>query len=811
MKPLSPLPTAPGSPAPESEESTASRAAGGKRRLKLLPVEHAEVPLQVAPRRRQDVPTPEPSVPLQEANLEVAGGEDAQSAKEAPQVLATSQSTASPSAKNPPPGNLGASRELKAIFGPGGVLSRALGESGRDFEARPEQLEMALAVQKAIDERAHLLIEAGTGVGKSYAYLLPFILWAVRAKKKVLIATHTKALQQQLVERDLPFLHSVLQEHLDMGFRWSLCLGTANYLCPRRLAKAEVGGLFATKSDVAELHEIRSWAGETPSGRNIDLPFEPSSSLWSQVNRESDLCMGRACPLYEDSFYYMARREAEKAHVLIANHHLLFAHLATGGNTAGAVLPPFDALVIDEAHTAEDVASSYLGLEITNLGLARLLETLHHRRSGRTILAGAEFKTRDALERELVDAVEEARGSTGVFFGNLQMELNLDASRSQTLRIRKPLGVENALDEPLARVQRVIADARRAAESASDETLMRELDGFASRCDSTRTALKELLLQARPEHVYWAAMQPRPSDRGSARVPRLSLHGAPIEIAESMRKTVFGPIRPVVMTSATMTTGSSFEFLCSRLGLDLDDSVQEAPAEVASGEKTRGEERAPVHTLSLGSPFDYETNALIYLARDLPDPTQVQPFEEAAIRRAALVVEATQGRAFVLCTSFRMVDAAAKYLRETLPPSIRVLAQGEGARNTILETFRRDTSSVLVGTTSFWQGVDVPGESLSCVVLMKLPFAVPDDPIVQARVEKLREARRNPFNEYQVPQAVMMFRQGFGRLIRTKSDRGIVAILDPRVVTRPYGRTFLLSLPPCRQTESLEDIQEFCR
>ena len=722
--------------------------------------------------------------------------------------------------------------ELARLLGRNGVLAGGLSEGGRTYEERPEQLEMARAVQRAIDERAHLLVEAGTGVGKSYAYLLPFILWAVRERKKVLIATHTKALQQQLVERDLPFLHELLRDELKIDFKYALCLGTSNYLCPRRMGKAQQVGLFATKNDIAELQELQHWALHSPTGRNIDLPFEPSRGLWSQVNRESDLCLGRACPLYEKSFYYIARREQEKAHILIANHHLLFAHLAKGGNTAGAVLPPFDALVLDEAHTAEDVASAYLGLEVTNLGVARLLETLHHRRSGKTPLSQANFTLRDTREKVLVEAVEEARVATSQFFGNLQMELNLDARRTQTLRVREPLNLENALDEPLLRVQKALADARREAENAGEDGLVRELDGFAARCEQTRVALSEILGQLRPDYVYWVALQPRQSSGESNRVPRLSLHAAPIEIAAALRKTVFDAIRPVVLTSATLTTGQDFEFLRARLGLDdktiqaaraaaakadtnENDTSEAATSEAATIERIvrrnkKDEAPAEVQTLSLGSPFDYANNALLYVGRDLPDPSHGAYFENAAIERAVDVVERTRGRAFVLCTSFRMVDATARRLRDTLPPEIRVFAQGEGARGALLENFRRDTSSVLVGTASFWQGVDVPGESLSCVVLMKLPFAVPDDPMVQARVESLRERGGNPFAQYQVPQAVMMFRQGFGRLIRTHQDRGIVAILDPRVSTKGYGRTFLDSLPDCPVTFELDDIAEFC-
>lgn len=708
----------------------------------------------------------------------------------------------------------------------------------RFFEARPEQLEMARAIFAAAREKNHLLVEAGTGTGKSYAYLVPLILWAVETKKRVMVATGTKALQQQLVERDLPFLHELFKTHLGTDFKFALCLGTGNYVCPRRLAKTESLGLFGDSKEVEQLQEVHRFSASSPTGRNIDLPFEPARGLWAQVNRESDLCLARNCPHFEQSFYWKARREQEKAQVLVANHHLLFAHIAAGGN-AGGVLPPFDALVIDEAHHAEDVAASYLGLEISNLSAAKLIELLSNRKSGKTVISAAKWPQRGELESRLNEAASEAREAVGRFFENLQVAMRFDDGRSHTVRITRPNIIANELEEPIQRLESVIESALRLAVLSEDEELSRELEGFANRCAEMRRATRDILGQTRDGYVYWTQSVPRlPDGFGkAARVPRLSLHGAPIEVAQSMRESVWKQFKPTILTSATLTTGGSFDFLIERLGLSVpivapepDDATNarnsarvatpiEAPttdpsdaatAGVAASKADEEIEEFDVRTLTLGSPFDYPKNALIYVAADLPDPsTNVSFWEKAAIMRAAEVVKRTEGRAFILCTSYRLLDQTAQFLEKVMPRTIRILRQGEMARGKLLSEFRRDTHSVLVGTTSFWQGVDVPGESLSCVVIMKLPFAVPDEPMVQARVETIKERGQDAFVGYQVPQAVMMFRQGFGRLIRTATDRGVVAILDPRVKTKPYGRTFLESLPDCNKTEDLERISLF--
>ena len=712
-------------------------------------------------------------------------------------------------------------RILENILGADGHLASLMKAQKRFFEARPEQLAMAKAIAHAAREKHHLLVEAGTGTGKSYAYLVPLILWAVETKKRVMIATGTKALQQQLVERDLPFLHELFKAHMGTDIKFALCLGTGNYVCPRRLAKTESLGLFGDSREVEQLQQLHRFSASSPTGRNVDLPFEPARGLWAQVNRESDLCLARNCPHFEQSFYWKARREQEKAQILVANHHLLFAHIAAGGN-AGGVLPPFDALVIDEAHHAEDVAASYLGLEISNLSAAKLIELLSNRKSGKTVISAVKWPERGEIESRLNEAATEAREAVGRFFENLQNAMRFDDERSHTVRITRPNLISDELEEPLLKLETIIGGALKLAVLSEDEELSRELEGFANRCAEMRRATREILGQTREGYVYWTQSVPRlPDGFGkAARVPRLSLHGAPIEVAQSMRESVWKQFKPTILTSATLTTGGSFDFLVERLGLvtpPVAPTLEDAPnpeGDAANPKADSGETEAPeefdVRTLTLGSPFDYPKNALIYVAADLPDPsTNVSMWEQAAIKRAAEVVKRTDGRAFILCTSYRLLDQTAQFLQKVMPARIRILRQGEMARGKLLSEFRKDTHSVLVGTTSFWQGVDVPGESLSCVVIMKLPFAVPDEPMVQARVETIKERGQDAFVGYQVPQAVMMFRQGFGRLIRTATDRGVVAILDPRVKTKPYGRTFLESLPNCNRTEELERISLF--
>lgn len=684
---------------------------------------------------------------------------------------------------------------VDSFFAPDGMLARSLGSSKRRYEERPQQQIMAREVTDAIETQSHLMVEAGTGTGKSYAYLVPFILWALHEKKRVLISTHTKTLQQQLVEKDLPFLQRLFEERLGLNFNFALCLGTQNYICPRRLAKYDSVGLFAAPDEAQELENIHEYARHTKAGHLLDLPFEPRSQLWSQINRESDLCLGKSCSLYEKSFFYQARNRQENAQILVSNHHLLFAHLASGGNDAGVILPPFDAVVVDEAHQIEEVATAYLGDEVSNYSVGKLLNRLLPSGNARNVLSGSKLRAQKNLEEQFAGAVMAAKEANVRFFDNLLTVMHLSEDATMTRRLTSPLPLANDLSEPLGRLEQLLMRFKRMVEDDEDGSA-REFEGYAGRCGAMKSTLEELLYQKQKNWVFWMQLQQR--SFGNSGMPRIALCGAPIDIGDALHEMLFSKIKPVVMASATLTTAGTFDYLQNRLGLNSAHTQEEQSPGTA------------LNTTILGSPFDYSNQALVYLPPRMPNPTNGNDnYDIAAAQVSAEILPLQKGGAFVLCTSHRSVQQIANSLEKTLPSSFTVMRQGEASRSRLLENFQSAKRPVLVGTTSFWQGIDIPGQSLSCVIIVKLPFASPRDPMVEARTEHLEKKGKNGFMEYQVPQAVMMFRQGFGRLIRSATDHGIVAILDPRVRTRPYGALFLESLPDCQITQKLDDVARF--
>ncbi len=657
---------------------------------------------------------------------------------------------------------------LHEFFAPGGILAR----SPLPYEYRPGQLQMAKAVEQALGERRHLIVEAGTGTGKTLAYLLP----ALRTGRRVIVSTGTKALQDQLYFRDVSFLETLLGE-----LRVCYMKGRANYLCRRKLFALRDQPVLSGLEEIDQYRQIAEWEKITETGDRAELSGMPESSpLWSKLDARSDACLGTTCPDYRRCFITEMRRRALESDIIIVNHHLFFADIAVKREAVGApdagVLPEAAAVVFDEAHELEEVASSYFGLSVSNIRfeeLARDIDVLLRGKQGAT--------TTPALTQQLR---ERAR----MFFAALPLAADgrhpfdnreefLESSGEPYLAVRATLKLLEAEMERLTEVD--------------------EAPGLEKRIARLRSELEFLLESNVSNMVFWlerraasaiaaSAPQDRPAG-GRQAGPRSQsratyLQATPIDVSTLVRDLVFDQIPTVVLTSATLTVQGGFEHLRRRLGL------------------------TEARELVVPSHFRYGEQALLYLPPEMPDPRDPE-FPEAAARCIERVLRITRGRAFCLFTSYAQMRA----LYERLAPVLDFpfLLHGNAPRKALLEEFRATPNSVLFGTASFWQGVDVQGEALSCVIIDRLPFAVPSDPVVQARMRAIEESGGRPFFDYQVPEAVLTLKQGFGRLIRSLSDRGVLVLLDPRIRTQRYGQTFLQSLPPYRMTASITDVERF--
>ncbi len=646
------------------------------------------------------------------------------------------------------------------ILGPDGAVARRL----KSYEARPQQLAMAGAVQRAIERREHLVVEAGTGVGKSFAYLVPSILAAVESKKKVVVSTHTISLQEQLLRKDIPFLRSVMP----CEFSAVLVKGRSNYISLRRLKVAgeRASGTFQSQDEFDQLGEIKMWAGRTTDGTRSDLDFRPIPSVWDAVQSENGNCLGRDCPTHGECFYFRARRRIWSANLLIVNHALFMSDLALRTSGFG-LLPRYDVAIFDEAHTLEAVAGEHLGLRISNIGVDITLARLFNERNGKGLLSFMKL-------REACDLVMNARMIADDFFDGLG-EWYQRQKTGFNGRVRRPLGLSDHLCEALRKLARAIHEGAQGVDKPEHAV---ELTAAEDRCLVLAGQIATWIGQTEEHQVYWVEFEQRTR-------PRVRLASAPLDVAPMLKRHLFDQVPTCILTSATLCIGlpPSFDFLKARLGL------------TAAG------------THALGSPFDYPRQVKLHLPRNLPDPSdQPEQYERMAIKAIAHYLDQTQGKAFVLFTSYKMLDAAARTLLPWFAQrNIALYSQSDGLpRSKMVDAFKADLNSVIFGAESFWQGVDVPGEALSNVIIVRLPFSVPSHPLLEARLEAIRHRGGNPFVEYQVPEAVIKLKQGFGRLIRTRTDRGIVVILDPRVMTKPYGRTFLNSLPDCPRI--VEDI-----
>jgi ATP-dependent DNA helicase DinG len=641
-----------------------------------------------------------------------------------------------------------------SILGPTGTISRRL----PSYEHRSEQLEMARAVTGAIERPGHLVVEAGTGVGKSFAYLVPAILAAVHDKKKVVVSTHTIALQEQLLNKDIPFLQSVMEEE----FTAVLVKGRSNYISLRRLNVAiqRQDSLFQRTDESDQLATVRMWSNRTSDGSRSDLSFRPFPSVWEAVQSEDGNCLGRDCPNHKECFFYRARRRVQHANILIVNHALLASDLALRDSGDFGILPKYDVAILDEAHTFEAVAGQHLGLQISSLGVDLRLARLYNERNGKGLLG---FKKLDAA----INQLKRARNAVDDFFGRIE-DWHHRQPANFNGRVRNPFSAPEILPEELRRLASTIHEGAQKFDRPEERI---ELDAADMRCRALADEISAWLRQAESDHVYWVELENKSRTR-------IKLASAPLDVGPKLRSMLFERVPTCVLTSATMCVGSPprFDFIKSRLGLTCAE------------------------TLALGSPFDYARQVTVHLPKNLPDPAdQADSFERGAIRAIAHYLEQSQGKAFVLFTSYKMLEAAARALTPWLARrNIALFAQSDGMpRSKMVEAFKADVNSVIFGADTFWQGVDVPGEALSNVIITRLPFSVPSHPLLEARLEGIRRRGGSPFVEYQVPEAVIKLKQGFGRLIRTKTDRGIVVILDPRVLTKPYGHTFLNSLPQC--------------
>jgi ATP-dependent DNA helicase DinG len=628
---------------------------------------------------------------------------------------------------------------VRSFFGPGGLLARAL----PGYEERPSQGELSEAVARTLRDGGALLAEAGTGTGKTLAYLLP----AAELGRRVVVSTGTKNLQEQLVSKDIPLLARALGRDLDVA----LMKGRGNYLCTMRFRSFAEAGSFRRLDELPIFRAVEDWAPRTASGDRAEIEDMPDSTdFWREISATSENCIGQTCPDYGPCWVTRMRERALEADIVVVNHHLLCADLAIKEGSYGEVIPPYDTLILDEAHLLEDTATQYFGVSVSS-----------HR---------VEELSRD-VERELKAARLDAR----------EVLAEVDSLRHRAERVFKSL----------AR-----GAGRRLAPGWMGDALSEEAQALLARLEGVRTAI--LALPERPEplsalagraqglkedlalvleadddsHVYFVEVRGR----------TVHLKATPIDVSARLRELLFEQTRAVVLTSATLAVDGSFAYLKSRLGVDATDE------------------------LLLASPFDYDEQAVLYVPRGMPDPRSAL-FVERAAQEIEGLLEASQGRAFVLFTSYVNMNAVAERLAGRVPWPL--LIQGEAPKAMLLETFRRTPNAVLLATASFWQGVDVVGEQLSCVIIDKLPFASPSDPVVSARIDHMKSLGENAFADYQVPVAVLMLKQGLGRLIRSATDRGVLAVLDSRLVEKSYGRRFLASLPPARLVHDQADVLRF--
>ena len=706
-------------------------------------------------------------------------------------------------------------------LGPNGLIAASMRlTSGQPYEDRPSQRAMARAVADAYNGSSVALLEAGTGVGKSLGYLVPALRWAAANKERTVVSTNTITLQEQLVSKDLPFLQLALD---DQPVRFALLKGWRNYLCKQRLEQARTSGAALLEANqLGELEVIAAWAERTKDGSLSDLATPPRGEIWDEVAAEPDLCGRLKCQFYDSCFLFNARKAAATADVVVVNHHLLLSDVAVRRTMQNwedaAVLPAYKRLIIDEGHHLEDAAGAHLGSSITRRALTRMFARLERRGKGLLpalidrLGAGSDLisvASLDLVSERLLPANLAARDSAAMVFELLNIALQNDGVQMMRLsdsfsdnQVWK-MGLGRALDDLLKEIstlqtnlqvvrERLESDMKKAEEMAP---LINEMRAVGRRLEGAGDSLLRALRPPAggPQVVRWIEFTGKPGpDRN------LAAHCVPLELASVLRDDLFERVQTTIITSATLATDKGFDFLEQRLGLD-----------------TSKKER---HSAVFPSPFDYAKQALMVVPTDLPAPN-VDPSGhlQAVIKQLRDVTQTCDGGIFALFTSHRDVREAARVLRETqlgFDSRWPLLVHGEDSRDALLRRFRESSRAVLLGTASFWEGVDVPGDALRALLIAKLPFRVPTEPMVAAQCEAIEAAGGNSFGEFMLPHAALRLKQGFGRLIRTATDRGVIVICDPRVVTKQYGMQLLSGLPPARRLKGawarlLPEIQRF--
>lgn len=643
---------------------------------------------------------------------------------------------------------------MEEIFGREGLIARAHPE----YEYRPGQIQMAQAVLRAFEEKRHLIVEAGTGTGKTLAYLVPAVAAALSGAGRVIISTGTKNLQEQLMEKDIPFLQRVLPRKFTAAYM----KGRGNYACLQRLKRAENAPLLEGYDELDYFDEVRKWVRESGTGDRAELIGLPENlSFWRHIDARTETCLGQKCPDFDPCFITRMRQRAMDADIVIVNHHLFFADLALRGNEYGQVLPDYSAVIFDEAHLIEDIAAEYFGAQVSSYQIEDLVRDLSNL-AITSVEANRELTKVAARITRFADnfwmGFRDGRGEEGrspILPGTFARKLTNGEIEATPLGDAY-LGLDGAL-------QRM--------ETALDALPVQpiEVENLVRRVRQLRFDLQFIVAGDDKHFVYWLERR----GRGAF------LRASPIDVSGLLQDKLFERVETVVLTSATLASAGSFSFIKERLGL------------------------AEAEDLIAPSSYDYENQAVLYLPPRMPDPRAPQ-WAKAAADEVIKILHATAGRAFVLSTSFVGMRA----LYDLVAPEVDYpcFLQGSAAKAGLLEKFRETPHAVLFATSSFWQGVDVRGEALSCVIIDKLPFAVPSDPVVAARQRYIDDQGGSSFYEYSVPQAIISLKQGLGRLIRSTTDRGVLAVLDPRLRTKAYGRMFLESLPPCRITSDIEDV-----